>query len=289
MTSEGQARISVVMVSWHSGPVLVQAIKAVLGAHDVNELVLVNHGNPAERVEYLEDLAAAEPRLMLIHTGGNRGFSKGCNIGGRAASGRYLLFLNPDAILTPGIAARMASTGQSHVEPWIVGARLLNDDGREQRGARRGELTLTSAFLGFTGLWRLFPGAGAIHREHEPLPEQPVEMPCVSGAAMMMSKAGFEAVGGFDEAYFLHVEDIDLCRRVRDAGGTVVFDPHADIVHFGGSSRASALFVASHKVRGFIRYFWRFASPAKRVAVLALAPFFWVAIMGRAALIVARR
>lgn len=288
MTSEGEARISVVMVSWHTGPVLVQAIEAALSAHDVDELVLVNHGNPAERVEYLEEVAASDPRFILIHSGGNLGFAKGCNIGAKAAAGRHLLFLNPDAILGDGVAARLARTGSRYGEPWLVGARLLSRNGREQRGARRGELTLTSAFLGFTGLWRLFPGA-AIHREHEPLPEEAIEVPCVSGAALMMSKAGYEGVGGFDEAYFLHVEDIDLCRRVREAGGSVVFDPQANIVHFGGSSQASALFVARHKVRGFIRYFWRFASPGKRVAVVALAPFFWAAIMGRAALTSARR
>lgn len=289
MVSRGQATISVVMVSWHTGPVLFDAIHSALRAPDIHELILVNHGNPAEDVEALERVAARHRDFVLIHSGGNLGYSKGCNIGARVAAGTHILFLNPDAILVPGTAARMAETAQGLADPWIVGARILDPDGREQRGARRGDLSLGSAFLGFTGLSRYIPGLRDIHREREPVPARPIETPCVSGAALMMSRTGYDEIGGFDEKYFLHVEDIDLCRRVRQAGGRVMFDPHAELVHYGSTSRASVFFVERHKARGLLRYFWRYASPVERIGVALAAPLLWAAMMSRAALISARR
>ncbi|WP_375284861.1 glycosyltransferase family 2 protein [Marinicauda pacifica] len=288
-TSGETISISVVMVSWHSGPVLFESLNAALAAADVDEVILVNHGNPAVDVETLEALDTREARLTLIHSGGNLGFSKGCNIGAKAARGTHLLFINPDAVLSPGTAQRMARTGAGLTMPWIVGARILDRDGHEQRGGRRGELSLASTFISFTGLSRLVPGWRDIHRENEPLPDRPAEMPCVSGAALMMSRAGFEQVGGFDERYFLHVEDVELCRRVRDAGGQVVFDPGAELVHYGSTSRASIFFVERHKFDGLIRYFWDYSGPLERVGVALAAPFVWLALMSRAALIARRR
>ncbi|TGY90500.1 glycosyltransferase family 2 protein [Marinicauda algicola] len=289
MRSRGQTKISVVMVSWHTGPVLFDAIRAALQAPDVHELILVNHGNPADVVERLETLADEQERFLLIHSGGNLGYSKGCNIGARIARGTHLLFLNPDAILVPGAAARMAETAQGLADPWVVGARILDRDGREQRGGRRGDLSLVSAFLGFTGLSRFVPGVRDIHREREPVPAIPVDTPCVSGAALMMSRTGYDSIGGFDETYFLHVEDIDLCRRVRQAGGRVLFDPHAELVHYGSTSHASIFFVERHKAHGLVRYFWRYASPVGRIGVALAVPVLWLALMSRAFLIAARR
>lgn len=289
MAEREKAKISVVMVSWHTGPVLFDAIHAVLRAPDVHELVLVNHGNPAPAVEALDAAAARHERFTLIHSGGNLGYSKGCNIGAKAATGTHLFFLNPDAILVPGTAARMAETASGLEEPWVVGARILDREGQEQRGARRGDLSLSSAFLGFTGLARFIPGVRNVHREHEPVPEQPVDTPCVSGAALMMARESYHAIGGFDEEYFLHVEDIDLCHRVRRQGGRVVFDPRAELVHYGSTSKESIFFVERHKANGLLRYFWRYASPAGRFGVALTAPFLWLALMGRAVLIAARR
>jgi len=271
--------VSVVMVSYRTGPVLFSAIESVLAAPDVNELVLVDHGNPARIIERLEKMAENEPRLKLIHTGSNLGFSRGCNIGARAAHGEHLLFLNPDTVLTAGSAARMSKTGLGLSEPWIVGARLIDKQGAEQRGARRGELTLSSAIAGYLGLSRMLPWLRDVHREHEPLPAAAEPSPVVSGAALMMSRAGFEQLEGFDEGYFLHVEDIDICQRARQAGGEVAFEPRAPVMHYGSTSQVSLLKVELHKARGLIRYFFRNCHPA---LAAASAPLIWTAVMARA-------
>lgn len=281
-------RISVVMVSYRTGPALFGAIAACLAAPDVAELIVVNHDNPPEVVQRLDAIAATEPRVTLIHTGANLGFSKGCNIGARAATGAHLLFLNPDTVIPPGAAARMALIGEALPEPWVVGARILNTDGSEQRGGRRGELTLLSAMAGFIGLARFIPGLSDIHRESEPVPSLAVPMPAVSGAGMMLSRAGFDALGGFDEGYFLHVEDLDLCKRARLAGGVVMFEPRAELIHHGSTSHAPLFKVEWLKAKGLHRYFMKFTHGPQKLAAWALTPLILAAIMGRAALLIAR-
>lgn len=275
--------VSVIMVSWHSGPVLFDALSAALTCEDIHELVLVNHGNPAADVDRLEALEKVEAKLKLIHSGGNLGFSRGCNMGAEAASGSHLLFLNPDAILVPGVASRLAQTGSRQADPWIVGARLLHPDGREQRGGRRGHFNLTNTLMVFSGLGNLVGFHGRLHREDEPLPPEPEEMPTVSGAAMMLSRQGFDQLGGFDESYFLHVEDIDICRRARDMGGQVVFDPVAELIHYGGTSKVGKMFVEWEKVKGLLRYFWRFSRIGGRALLVAVTPVLVTAMMTRAA------
>jgi len=281
--------ISVVMVSWRTGPVLDAALRAALSASDVDEVVLVNHGNPAAVEAKLDALAASEAKLTLVHTRANLGFARGCNIGAEAARGDRLFFLNPDTVLLDGAAARLAETGELQPTPWIVGARVVYPDGREQRGGRRGALTPVSALTSFTGLSRL-PGVSRVapdlHREGEPAPVVDVAMPVVSGAAMMIDRAGFDRLGGFDEGYFLHVEDIDICRRAAQAGGSVRFEPRATVVHHGSTSRVSLFRVETHKASGLVRYFWMHypAWPARAVTVCA-APGIYAAVLARAALV----
>lgn len=281
--------LSVIMVTYRTGPSLFLAIDAVLSAHEVAELVLVNHDNPHDTLLRLEALARSQPKLRLIHSGGNLGFARGCNLGAQNARGDVLLFLNPDTVIAPGAAARMMATLGALPEPAIVGARLMDTTGREQRGARRGELTILSALTGFLGLARILPFVRNVHRENEPLPEAENPSPVVSGAAMMLSRAGFEALGGFDEGYFLHVEDIDICRRARDAGGAVMFEPRACVLHFGSTSKASLFMVETWKARGLTRYFCTHSGVAGQLIAPILGPALWFALMGRALLVRARQ
>jgi len=293
VTNLPASTVSVIMVSWRTGPVLDGALRAALSACDVDEVVLVNHGNPASAEARLDALAAETPKLTLIHTRANLGFSKGCNIGAEAARGDRLFFLNPDTVLPEGAASRLVETGELQPSPSIVGARVIHPDGREQRGGRRGMLTPLSALASFTGLGRL-PGlsglAPDLHREREPAPVTDVAMPVVSGAALMIDRDGFERLGGFDEGYFLHVEDIDLCRRAVAAGGAVRFEPRATVVHHGSTSRVSLFRVEAHKAAGLVRYFWTHypAWPARAGTALA-APPIYAAVLGRAALLKLRQ
>ncbi|WP_440958020.1 glycosyltransferase family 2 protein [Oceanicaulis sp. LC35] len=271
--------ISAVIVTFRTGDVLLECVDSVLAASDVDELVLVNHDNPPEMVEALEQRARHDARLRLIHTGANLGFSRGCNIGAQSARGEALLFLNPDAVLKPGDASQMLKALQGRTEPAIVGARLIGPDGKEQRGGRRGALTLGSALTGFLGLSCEF------HREHEPLPSKPVAMPTVSGAAMLMTRRGFERLEGFDEGYFLHVEDIDICKRARDAGGEVIFEPRVEIAHVGSTSKISQVKVEVFKALGLARYFTLHGGVIGPLQGFVLGPVFLVGAVMRSLLL----
>tara|TARA_R110002072_G_scaffold103790_3_gene227676 strand:+ start:723 stop:1574 length:852 start_codon:yes stop_codon:yes gene_type:complete len=278
------------MVSWYTGPSLAESVEAVLAAPTVDEFVLVNHGNPEPVNEWLRERAAGNDKLTLMETRANLGFGKGCNLGADAATGDILFFLNPDAIPQPGAVRQMVETGTAQSGLWLVGALIAGPDGIEQRGARRGELTHWTAFVGFLGLKRLKPVFGSafrdIHRENEPLPDTAEPVPVTSGAAMMMPRDGFLAMGGFDEDYFLHVEDIDLCRRVRETGGVVLFEPRARVLHYGSTSKASRLKVELSKARGLVHYFWKFyPSLLGRFATCILSPFIAGGLMARAVLL----
>ena len=98
-------------------------------------------------------------------------------------------------------------------------------------------------------------------------------MPTISGACLYMGRDDFHALGGFDERFFLHVEDVDLCWRARRMGGCVLFAPAATVVHLGSTSLKHPVVVEYHKGRGLVRYFAKRADNPWRLALaVGLAP-----------------
>jgi len=278
--------ISVIMVSYMTGPALMEAIQAVLADRDVHELIVVDNGNTAPARARLSELTANRNRVRFLQGHGNIGFARACNYGAKLATGHFLLFLNPDAIISTGAARRMAEAGAGLSQPWITGGLLRDNEGREQRGARRGALTPLTAMVSFLPFLSRLPGLRSIHREHEPVPDGPACIDTVSGACLMMDRIGFETLGGFDETYFLHVEDIDVCRRARLKGGEVVIVPSATVMHYGSTSNVHRLKVEYQKLKGFVRYFWNYRpGPMSKVLTLLATPFMAMAILGRALLL----
>ncbi len=275
-------RISVVMVSYYTGPSLLESVSAVLADPDISELIIVDNGNLASARQRLWAFAKNKNRMRIVQGQGNVGFSRACNYGAKLAKGDYILFLNPDALIEAGSAMRMAKCGKNLALPWIVGGNLQTVKGKEQRGSRRSELTPISAVVSFTPLHKL-PRLDSIHLENKPVPNSPVDMPVVSGACLMMNKESFDILGGFDERYFLHVEDIEICRRTRLLGGDVFFEPKAKVMHYGSTSKTRIVRVERSKLRGFIMYFWDYTEHWWSKALLILSiPFMFTAIMGRA-------
>jgi len=246
--------VSVVMVSYHTGPVLAQAIDAVLAQGPMVELCLVDNGNPTEVVEALIARAKTDPRLRLVTGYGNIGFSRACNTGARVAKGENLLFLNPDSVLSAGAVDRLLQYQARLPDHSMIGARLLDEAGRDQRGCRRALLTPATAFIEALRLGWLFPKQ-RLNFNHEPVPTEIAPIPAISGAFMFLRRGDFWQIGGFDEGYFLHVEDLDLCLQFTRAGGTIYFAPDITVMHVGGTSKAPSSFIEKHKTRGFLRYF----------------------------------
>ena len=268
-------RISVVMVVYKTGEALVESIRHVLAEPLVDEFVIIDNGSPADEAERLRGLGRTEPRIVLQQGHGNVGFARGANMGAEAARGDYIIFLNPDANLQEGCVEALVSAFEGQPVPAVVGARVMNTDGTEQRGGRRGEVTPVTTLLSFGHLTSRFKGLAKfeIHREHEALPDAPIPMPTISGACFALRREDFDLLSGFDESYFLHVEDIDLCWRARQAGGEVLFQPAAQVIHLGHTSLEHPLKVEFHKGVGLSRYFIKRADTIQRyVIAVLLAP-----------------
>jgi len=264
------------MVSYHTGPVLFRAVSSVLAQTVPVELCLVDNGNPPEVKVQLQVMADADKRIRFITGHGNVGFSKGCNTGARAASGEQLLFLNPDSMLQPDALERLKRHAAHLKRPFMIGARLLDEDGQDQRGCRRALLTPTTALVEALHLYFLFPKA-RLNFNDEPVPQSIAPIPAISGAFVFLSREDFWNISGFDEGYFLHVEDLDLCLRFRRAGGEIYFAPDVVVTHIGGTSKATKAFIEKHKARGFIRYFHKnFGNDYPAFVLLFLDMAVWV-------------
>jgi GT2 family glycosyltransferase len=264
------------MVVYYTGEVLERSVREVLNDPDVDELVLVDNGSTAEETAVMEAVTAQDQRVTLIRGQGNVGFARGANMGAKAAHGQVLIVLNPDAFLQSGCVRALLEALASRPGPCLVGARILNPDGSEQRGARRGEVTPVTSLLSLTHLSRLYRGLRGfeIHHENDPTPARGVPVPTISGACFAIRRYDFFAVGGFDAGYFLHVEDVDLCWRVRQSGGEVLFEPNARVIHFGSTSMKSPLKVEFWKGVGLARFFRKRADTNRRVlAAFVLTPF----------------
>ena len=267
--------LSAIIVSYKTGPALIECVRAVLADSLIDDLIIVDNGNEAQTTAWMDGAVKDNAAMTILRGQGNVGFSRACNLGAKAAKGDVLLFLNPDAVLQEKTTALLVEHLQAARPGSIIGARLLNIDGSEQRGARRGRLTPWSALVSMTGLSRFAPQHPVftdMHQEDQPVPKAPISVHAISGACMMIRRDDYWHLNGFDERYFLHVEDLDLCRRVRKLGGDVIFVPGAEVLHYGSTSKSNRLVVDWHKATGLVRYFYKFAhSPLEKLGALILA------------------
>ena len=257
------ADIAVVIVSYRTGPTLHACLDRVLAEPGVGTVALVDNGNDAATLAALTQRAAAEPRLRVLTGHGNVGFAAGCNRGVRATAEPLVLLLNPDCLIEPGGLEALRAAVGDRPHPWIATVRVLDENGTEQRGSRRNEGSPGQCVVEALRLGGVLTG---LNLNRAPLPSALTAVPAISGAFMLMPRTTFDALGGMDEGYFLHVEDLDFCLRLRRAGGVAYFAPTLSCTHVKGTSAAPALAVERHKVRGFRRFFGtHFAASHPRV------------------------
>jgi GT2 family glycosyltransferase len=203
------------------------------------EVVLVDHAS--DRVEAAR-VSAGFPWVRTIAVGDNPGFAAGVNRAARAATGEYLLLLNPDCLLETDVARALASWLDDHPTAGACGALVRESDGSVQASARRFP-NLTTGFAGRTSwLTRLWPEnrwtrQNLVARSRT---ETAMQVDWVSGACMMVRRQAFEAVGGMDEQFFLYWEDADLCFRLKRAGWLTFYNPLVVVTHLTGRSSAQA-------------------------------------------------
>ena len=270
--------VAAIVVTYRTGPPLKDCLHALAANSGIDRIVIVDNGNPQEMTEWLEAFSARSASVTYDKTGENLGFGRAVNRGAARADTDHLLIINPDCIIRPDALEPLLETTNGLPSPYIIGGRIFDVKGTAQRGPLRAELTLRRL------LSKLVGGSG-INLPLQPMPEGPVPTAVTSGAFFLIDKAGFDRLGGFDEAYFLHVEDIDLCKRAGDAGGAVIFQPNAGALHYGATSDVPSVFVERHKATGFARYFRKFSKgPFHRLAVEILMPFVFAGLMLRARL-----
>ena len=228
-------RVSAIVVSYEAQDSLGACLASLRepGGPGLETIVVDN----ASRDGSADLVARAHPDVRLVRNRSNVGFGRACNQGAALASAPDLLFLNPDARLTSGALDALVRALDEDPGVGVVGPRTLNDDGTPQ-------LSFGPA-LGLVAEWRqrrLVRGVRErdpeILRRVEAMTNAPGEPDWVSGSCLLVRRSAFERVGGFDEAFFLYEEDVDLCVRVRAAGWRVRFEPRAVVRHALGRSMA---------------------------------------------------
>ena len=259
-----QAGIGVVVVSHRSLETIEDCLARLLAADGVAAISVVDNASDDGTMTVVQRLALADPRLRFVANPDNPGFAVACNQGAaelreRGCATGWLAFVNPDCLVEPGSLARLRAHAVAAGGEALLGADLVDEAGVRDGAARRRDPDFGRMLA---MLWR-----GRIASQLEvPVdggrPLQPVA--AVSGALMLLPHGLFDRVGGFDTGYRLHAEDLDLCRRVREAGAAVAVANDVRVVHVRGvSSRSRPVFVEWHKHRGLWRYFRKFEAPRR--------------------------
>ncbi|KQY35259.1 glycosyl transferase [Caulobacter sp. Root1455] len=220
--SEAPPLISVVIVAYQSGPTLARCLKGlreqIFGDF---EILLVDNASSDGAPQAA---AAADPAIRLLLPGANLGFAAGNNLAAREARGRWLALLNPDAFPAPDWLDQLVAMARRRPEVNCF-ASLQRD------AAEPALLDGTGDVMTLAG----FPYRGGYHNPAPPaVPEGETFSAC--GAAMLIDRALFLRMGGFDERFFCYCEDVDLGYRLRLIGEPTLLAPRAVVDHVGSAS-----------------------------------------------------
>ncbi len=228
-------QVTVVIVSFNTRELLRECLQTVLSQGGVSlETIVVDN---ASRDGSVEMVRQDFPCVRVIASTTNLGFAAANNAAFAQARGRYVALLNSDAFLRPGTLARAVERMDREPEVGLSGALLVGRDGSWQPSARLFP-SLLNDLINLTGLASRFPGSrlfGRVDRSWAD-PQEEVDTDWVPGAFSMIRRAALEAVGYFDERFFLYYEEVDLCYRMKAAGYRVAYWPELVVTHIGGES-----------------------------------------------------
>ncbi|MGH9166097.1 MAG: glycosyltransferase family 2 protein [Acidimicrobiales bacterium] len=274
--------MSAVVVNYKAcGPLL--ACVDSLRDEGVGQVVVVDNasGDGAEAA-----LAAADPAAVFVATGSNLGYGGAANRGAAVATGSMLLVCNPDLVVGRGCVAALVAALDADQRLALVGPRIDDPDGGLYPSPRRFPgvgVALGHAFLGLVAPRNRFTRAyRMLDWDHDRA--GPADW--VSGSCFLARRTAWDALGGFDESYFMYAEDVDLCWRAWKSGWSVGFEPAGRVVHTKGASTDLAPYrmIVQHH-RSLLRFFARTSRPAER----PLLPLVTAGLVVRAALACAQR
>jgi len=251
-------KLSIVIICWNDLKVIQDCLKSIYAetaAFDF-EVIVSDNGSTDLSIPFIKEHF---PRVRIIENGANLGFAKGNNAGIRAAQGDYVLILNPDTIIHRKSLEKLVDYAERHPEAGAFGCRVLNRDGSYQISARplpsvRRYLVsaLCLRFLGrFSEIFGSDTYVGWSGRTEREIGYQ-------SGCCVMLRRGLLNQLNGFDERFFYHSEETDLCFRVWKAGWRILFCPDAEITHLGGQSVGRfPIRFALETYRSRYRYFYK--------------------------------
>lgn len=272
-----------VIVNFRAGALLTECVRTVLADSSAGEveLVVVDNGSDDGSVD---ELARAIPHARVITAPGNVGYARAANLGIAATRAPVVAVLNPDLTMEAGTAKAMLA--RFHEEPALgaCGPRVRNLDGTDYPSARRSPTVGLAVAHGVLGLWWPTNPFTSRYRQLNADPSVPREVDWVSGAAIWLRRSALDAVGGWDERYFMYMEDLDLCWRLRAKGFEVGYEPGGSVTHVQGAStsRMPYRMLAQHH-----RSAWLFARRRLTGARAALLPFAAVYLAARAVMAMA--
>jgi len=278
--------LSIIVVNWNSTDYLRESVRSIF-EHTADlhfEIIIVDNASPVDDVDILKDEFSG---ITLIKSRENLGFARANNLGFRSATGRYILFLNPDTRLVNSAINLMVDQLKILPESGVVGCKLLNGDLSIQTSCIQTFPTILNQVLDADYLRNRWPrsslwGVGPLFFE---VPA-PVKVEGVSGACMMIRREVFEKAGLFSDVYFMYAEDLDLCRKVVRAGHSNYYVGAGVVVHYGGKS-STPLWATAMKWRSILLYctknhgrcyalLFRFAMILAAVARLTMLALAWL-------------
>ncbi len=230
-------RFDFIIVAYRSAAEIIGCLDSIQAdAPEGTRVVVVDNASPDESAR-VAGTHPLEPRIVT--SGKNLGFGGGCNLGATGSDADALFFLNPDARLMPGASAVLTAALESDIELAVVAPRVIDPTGESRASSAGAEPSLRSSLGHFLALNRM-PGIGAYFKAVYLADGRIRTRPnWVSGAAMLVRKSAYDEIGGFDDRLFMYMEDVDLCRRLREQGWAIGYEPDAIVEHVMGHSQSS--------------------------------------------------
>ncbi|MDE2857141.1 MAG: glycosyltransferase family 2 protein [Chloroflexota bacterium] len=280
------AEISVIIVNWNVRDLLDKCLASLFQAQDAGggkrlalEIIVVDCNSQDASVAMVRE---RYPGVKLLPQGENIGFTRGNNLGMAAAAADTLLLLNPDTEVCKDTLMIMLEFMQQHPDTGILGPHTLNTDGSHQSTRRRFPTLLTGIFES-TWLSALAPaGLFDSYFMRDTADDDILEVDWAQGSALMLRRAVLQDLGGLDEGFVMYSEELDFCKRAKDAGWKVMYHGGAKIMHHGGkSSEQVAAFKQIQFHSSKLRYFRKHHGYPHYVLLraLLLAQFCWQLVL----------
>ncbi|KRG45560.1 glycosyl transferase [Stenotrophomonas panacihumi] len=267
------AAIAALVVTYRSAATIDECLSRLRAAAEVAEIRVVDNDSDDDTLSVVQRHAIEDARVHFIANPDNPGFATACNQGAADSHAPWLVFINPDLMVAADTLSQLRARAEALGVPALLGVEQVDEHGEPDGAVRRRDPD-------FAAMLRAPRRGAQLAVPADPsLALQPVE--AISGALMLMPRSLFDGIGGWDAGYRLHAEDLDLCRRARQAGAMVAVANDLRVVHLRGvSSRSRPFFVEWHKHRGLWRYFRKFEAPRRSLPVRAGV---WLAIWAHAA------